>query len=336
MRWRCRGCRCPGWSRSSAPRGMRKPPLGAAEPVLGPAPRGRTIWNVNSTAAGGGVAEMLQVLVGYTLREPGVDIRWLVIAGDAEFFAVTKRLHNRLHGYPGGRCRGSAGEPRASALRADTNRGQRRWPTYQMVRPRVTWSCCTTRRPPGWPSHSPRSGAHVVWRCHVGADRQNDPHRGRLGFPPPPPRSVPTAMSSHDTAYAPEVDPRRASSTIIPPSIDPLSPKNRTDQPAGRTIRSSPTWPSSGRGGKGTPTPGASATRPPRPRALFRSSPPLGQRGGRRASVASGRTTGGPGVPVGSPQGHARGDGGLRRARGAFWHARPIWRWSVPNRAGGG
>lgn len=47
--------------------------------------RETTVWNVSSTAAGGGVAEMLEVLVGYTL-DAGVDIRWLVMSGDAEFF----------------------------------------------------------------------------------------------------------------------------------------------------------------------------------------------------------------------------------------------------------
>src|SRR3954471_22364003 len=57
----------------------------------------RTVWNVNSTATGGGVAEMLRSLIGY-VRGAGVDARWVVIEGDPEFFAVTKRLHNRLHG----------------------------------------------------------------------------------------------------------------------------------------------------------------------------------------------------------------------------------------------
>src|SRR3954463_16232646 len=58
---------------------------------------GRTLWTVNSTATGGGVAEMLRSLIGY-VRGAGVDARWVVIEGDPEFFAVTKRLHNRLHG----------------------------------------------------------------------------------------------------------------------------------------------------------------------------------------------------------------------------------------------
>ena len=48
---------------------------------------GRTTINVNSTAAGGGVAEMLGSLLPYTLGA-GVDTRWLVIDGDREFFAA--------------------------------------------------------------------------------------------------------------------------------------------------------------------------------------------------------------------------------------------------------
>src|SRR5271169_4815678 len=60
----------------------------------------RTFWNVNSTAQGGGVAEMLRSLIGYT-RGGGSDARWIVIEGDAEFFRITKRLHNRLHGHDG-------------------------------------------------------------------------------------------------------------------------------------------------------------------------------------------------------------------------------------------
>ena len=60
---------------------------------------GRVFWNVNSTAHGGGVAEMLRSLIGYA-RGVGIDARWVTIGGDADFFRVTKRLHNRLHGSP--------------------------------------------------------------------------------------------------------------------------------------------------------------------------------------------------------------------------------------------
>lgn len=58
---------------------------------------GRVVWNVNSTARGGGVAELLNSLVPYA-RGAGADVRWVVIDGTAEFFAFTERIHNRLHG----------------------------------------------------------------------------------------------------------------------------------------------------------------------------------------------------------------------------------------------
>ena len=70
--------------------------IAAAGPLLA----GRVIWHVNSTARGGGVAEMLQSLLAYA-RGAGVDVRWLTIGGNEEFFRVTKRIHNHLHGSPG-------------------------------------------------------------------------------------------------------------------------------------------------------------------------------------------------------------------------------------------
>src|SRR5215470_14928443 len=63
-------------------------------------PGSRVIWNTSSTESGGGEADMLQVLVGYT-KDLAIDIRWLVIGGDGEFFRITKRLHNRIHGQLG-------------------------------------------------------------------------------------------------------------------------------------------------------------------------------------------------------------------------------------------
>ena len=61
---------------------------------------GRTVLNVNSTATGGGVAEMLQTLLAYA-RGAGVDARWVVIEGNPRFFEITKRLHNHLYGTAG-------------------------------------------------------------------------------------------------------------------------------------------------------------------------------------------------------------------------------------------
>ena len=62
--------------------------------------RGRAIWHVSSTLRGGGVAEMLHSLLPY-VRGAGIDTRWVVLRESDEFFALTKRIHNNLHGDPG-------------------------------------------------------------------------------------------------------------------------------------------------------------------------------------------------------------------------------------------
>jgi trehalose synthase len=59
--------------------------------------RGKVIQNINSTAVGGGVAEILSRMIPF-LHELGIDARWDVIKGGEKFFAVTKKFHNALHG----------------------------------------------------------------------------------------------------------------------------------------------------------------------------------------------------------------------------------------------
>jgi trehalose synthase len=58
---------------------------------------GKSILHVNSTAVGGGVAEILNRMVPL-MRELGLDVRWEVIKGGEDFYAVTKKFHNALHG----------------------------------------------------------------------------------------------------------------------------------------------------------------------------------------------------------------------------------------------
>jgi trehalose synthase len=59
--------------------------------------KGRTVKMVNSTAVGGGVAEMLNQLVPL-LNEVEVKTNWEVITGGNDFFEVTKAFHNALQG----------------------------------------------------------------------------------------------------------------------------------------------------------------------------------------------------------------------------------------------
>src|SRR3990167_259650 len=59
--------------------------------------KGKKIQNINSTAVGGGVAEILNRMVPF-LQEMGVNASWDVIKGGEEFFKITKKIHNALHG----------------------------------------------------------------------------------------------------------------------------------------------------------------------------------------------------------------------------------------------
>src|SRR5512146_3270812 len=61
--------------------------------------RGRTFLHINSTRAGGGVAEILQRMVPI-LEDLGIDVRWEIIEGDERFFDITKKIHNTLQGNP--------------------------------------------------------------------------------------------------------------------------------------------------------------------------------------------------------------------------------------------
>lgn len=58
---------------------------------------GKTVQNVNSTSVGGGVAEILTRMIPL-LRELGIDAKWDVIKGNDRFFNITKKIHNALHG----------------------------------------------------------------------------------------------------------------------------------------------------------------------------------------------------------------------------------------------
>ncbi len=58
---------------------------------------GRRVLNVNSTAVGGGVAEILSRLVPL-MNDLGLAAKWDVIKGGDAFFSVTKKFHNALQG----------------------------------------------------------------------------------------------------------------------------------------------------------------------------------------------------------------------------------------------
>jgi trehalose synthase len=178
----------------------------------------RTVWNVNSTSRGGGVAEMLHTLVAYAAGT-GVDVRWLVVGGDPDFFAVTKRLHNRLHGVPG-----DAGALDAAARATyDATLARQRDQVLELVRP-GDLVLLHDPQTAGLAQPLRDRGAHVVWRCHVGLDEHDEWTREAWGFLRPLVEPAHACIFSRES-FAPDWVDRRWL-RVIPPSLDPFSPKN--------------------------------------------------------------------------------------------------------------
>jgi trehalose synthase len=185
--------------------------------------RGRVVWNVNSTARGGGVVELLRPLLGYS-RGGGVDARWVVIRGDRKFFEVTKRLHNRLHGFKGdhgqlGPAEHAIYEANLAPCAAELVRLIHERDVVILHDPQTA----------GLVSSVARAGATVIWRCHVGRDHVNGPAHEAWNF------LRPYILDAHAYVFS------RASFawdglpqsrvTVIPPSIDAFSPKNAEQTP---------------------------------------------------------------------------------------------------------
>ena len=180
---------------------------------------GRAVWNVNSTAQGGGVAEMLRPFTSYS-RGAGLDMRWMTIEGTPEFFAVTKRLHNLLHGEPG-----DGGEL-----------GARERAVYEAVLLDNAEELAVAVRPhdivllhdpqtAGLVSRLKRCGAVVVWRCHVGAEQSNELVDAAWDFLKRYLDEADACVFSRH-AYVPEWAVNRRT-MVIQPSIDVFSPKNQ-------------------------------------------------------------------------------------------------------------
>jgi trehalose synthase len=179
---------------------------------------GRTIWNVSSTAVGGGVAEMLHVLVGY-VQGLGIPIHWMVITGDAEFFAITKRLHNQIHGdAAGGPLSGSEAGHYARMLAANAVE------LLDQVRP-GDLVLLHDPQTAGLAAALASAGARVAWRCHIGVDWENDATRAGWGFLRPYLAAAEGYIFSR-REYVPAWVPG-GKVWVIPPSIDPFSPKNQ-------------------------------------------------------------------------------------------------------------
>jgi trehalose synthase len=170
--------------------------------------KGKTIKMVNSTAVGGGVAEMLNRLVPL-LNELEVSTRWDVITGGNDFFEITKAFHNALHGSSYQLTR----QAREIFLMYNEQNRQRMQFAEDMV-------VIHDPQPAALINARGSSPAHWVWRCHI--DLSN-PHPEVWDFLRPFVERYDAAIFSSQSFARQLPIPQY----LFYPCIDPLSEKNR-------------------------------------------------------------------------------------------------------------
>jgi trehalose synthase len=192
--------------------------FGAVVAELAPLMDGRTLWHVNSTDGGGGVAELLHQLLGYIL-DAGIACRWVVVDGTPPFFRITKRIHNRLHGSPGDG--GDLGPSERKAYGKVLGREVER--LLDLARPGDV-AVLHDPQTAGLVGPLRAAGLATVWVCHVGIDRPDDVVRSAWDFLLGEVEPADAYVFSRHAYVWDGLDERRT--RVIPPCIDPTSPKN--------------------------------------------------------------------------------------------------------------
>ena len=166
-----------------------------------------SILHVNSTAAGGGVAEILNRMVPL-MRELGLRVDWKVIRGDAEFFTATKTFHNALQGT-------------VRDVPSHLYSVYEKWQEINANELDLDYDVVFIHDPQPAGLIKYRKRGKWIWRCHIDL---STPHPEVWAF-------LKRYVSMYDLAifHIPEFarDDLEIPQLLIPPSIDPLSPKNK-------------------------------------------------------------------------------------------------------------
>src|SRR6266511_932600 len=181
---------------------------GLAEPLAD-----KRILHISATAFGGGVSEILYTLVPL-MRDVGLDTHWRVILGREEFFNVTKVMHNSLQG-----------DPQAIS--------DQQWEVFEAYNAMNAqsldddWDAIVIHdpQPAGMRANATDRARKWIWRCHIDLSTPNEETLGRLL----------SLIREYDETiwHMEQYVPRGMDGKvrIVPPAIDPLSPKHMALSP---------------------------------------------------------------------------------------------------------
>jgi trehalose synthase len=182
--------------------------------------RGARILHVNATPHGGGVAELLRGMVPL-MRDLGITADWRVIAGDHDFFRITKTIHNALQGD----ANGLSSDDRETYVRTVEHDAALLDGEYDFV-------FVHDPQPIALPEFRHRGVGRWIWRCHIDTSAPNaDVWAFVRGFLPAYDAAVFTLEE-----FVPD-DLPVGRTVVVPVAIDPLSPKNLdVGKPLARTV----------------------------------------------------------------------------------------------------
>ena len=177
--------------------------------------RGARVLHINATPYGGGVSELLRSTVPL-LNDLGLIADWRIISGDEAFFEATKAIHNGLQG-----ARDDLTETQRDAYLTNAQRNAKQ------LEERYDFVFVHDPQPAALLPFHGKDDARWIWRCHIDT---SEPHPGVWAF-------IRDVLGEYDAAIytmsdfvAPDLPVARVE--VIPPAIDPLSPKNMELPPA--------------------------------------------------------------------------------------------------------
>jgi trehalose synthase len=171
---------------------------------------GKSVCHINSTSFGGGVAEILHRMVPL-MRDVGLNAEWRVIEGSDDFFRVTKAFHNGLQGMniP------LTGDMRRTYLSLNKKNAEEPNLDHDLI---VVHDC----QPAAIVNYLQIRRGKWIWRCHIDLSH---PNQQFIEFITPFVLKYDSLIFTMERFVQKPL--KLAKTFIVPPSIDPLSVKNK-------------------------------------------------------------------------------------------------------------